>query len=149
MSFAVNDIISGFANGHCAGLPEGIGTTTGLEDVAGTILLVPNRTRWNDLRMTFISNAGGNQPDWCAQTDTTQPPVSVTCPATTNGGIHAIGKQSAFVWADGHAKVKNVLSTLRLNDAVRDDWSSNLSTDHQYTLADRQTIAQNAYPEYK
>jgi prepilin-type N-terminal cleavage/methylation domain-containing protein len=151
MSFAVNDIISGFANGHWAGLPEGIGSTTSLEDVAGTILIVPSRTRWNDLRLTFISPDNGNgPPSWCAQSDTTQTdPPSVTCPAVGNGAIHAIGKQAAFVWADGHAKVKNVLSTLRLNDPVRDDWSSNISTDHQYTLADRQAIANGAYPEYK
>ena len=151
MSFAVNDIISGFANGRFAGLPEGISSTTTLEEVAGTILIVPSRTRWQDLRLTYISpNWDGGQPNWCAQSDSTLSATpSVTCPATTNGGIHAVAKQAAFVWADGHAKTKNVLSTLRLDDNVRDDWGSNISTDRQYTLADRQNIAQNAYPEYK
>jgi len=50
-NFAVNNVVIGFANGQCAGqwTPVGLSTLDVLEDVAATIIMIPNRSQWNDL----------------------------------------------------------------------------------------------------
>ncbi len=146
-NYAVNTALVGFANGHCAGLPEGSSSNTSLDDVAGTIMIVPNRTRWNDLRFFFMSPTWDGYNGWCLPQNPKDDTGSLTCPATGNGPIHAIGKQAAFVWADGHAKSQNVLSTLKTNDPNNDNWGA--TSILHYTQADRQNVAANAYPEYK
>lgn len=144
-NFAVNNSIIGFANGRCAGqwTPEGISSLDLVEEPAGTILMLPNRTQWNDLKMSFISTVEG-KPDWC---------INSSCPGGTSGPIHAVGKQAAFIWGDGHAKGKAVLATLDLANQNRDDWGSkygiNPRTNATWTYADKQEIATNAWGEYK
>ena len=150
-NFAVNNVMIGFANGQCSGqwTPVGQSTLDGVEDVASTILIVPNRSRWNDLKPTFLSEALEPKNWWCHGADV----GSATCPAGNNGPVHAVGKQVAWVWADGHAKSKAPLATLRANDANNDDWSSKLGvnphTNAPYTQADRQNIVNTAYGEYR
>ena len=148
MNFAVNGNIIGFANGNCAGLPSGLGSTTSLEDVAGTIMLVPSRIKYHDIRLFFLSPKWDNYNDWCLDGSG----GSKICPAAGNGGVHAVGKQAAFVWADGHAKSMNVLATLQTNNPSFDNWygyAGDQAGGTKYTQADRQDIAKNAYPEYK
>ena len=148
-NFAVNNSIIGFANGRCAGqwTPEGINSLDAVEEPAGTFLMLPNRTGYLDLKMSFIAATGPNaetKPAWC---------INGSCPADPFGPVHAVGKQTAFIWGDGHAKSKPVLATLRLNDQNNDDWGSkygiNPRTNAAWTFADRQNIAANAWGEYK
>jgi prepilin-type N-terminal cleavage/methylation domain-containing protein len=151
-NFAVNSVVIGFANGQCAGgpwTPNGLSTLDALDDVAGTVIMVPSRAQWNDIKPTFLSTMEG-KPGWCIT------PVgggAPTCPADPNGALHAVGKQTSFVWADGHAKSKSPLATLRLSDPNNDDWSTRLAinpfTNAPYTLADRQNINATAWGEYK
>lgn len=157
-NFAVNNDVIGFANGRCAGpwTPEGLSSLDVVEDVASTILLIPNRTRWNDLKPSFLSTIEAKTPDgngWCVFTPALGPATAYHCPAGNYGPIHAVGKQTAFVWGDGHAKSKAPLATLRLNDPINDDWASKLAinprTGTYYTLADRQNFAATAWGEYR
>lgn len=144
-NFAVNNAIIGFANGRCAGqwTPEGISSLDILDDPASTLIIMPSRAKWNDLKPSFLSTIEG-KPDWC---------INSVCPAGNNGPVHAVGKQVAFVWADSHAKTKAALSTLRINDANGDDWGSkfgiNPRTNLNWTQADRIEINNTAWPEYK
>ena len=150
-NFAVNNVVIGFANGQCAGqwTPVGLSSLDVLEDVASTIVMIPNRSQWNDLKPTFLSQIEG-KPGWCITPIGGSAP---TCPAGGNGPIHAVGKQTSFVWADGHAKAKSPLATLDASNPNRDDWSSKLGinpfTNAPYTQADRQSYVANAWPEYK
>lgn len=147
-NFAVNNAVIGFANGRCIGAatPEGLSSLDQVPEPANTIIMLPNRSQWNDLKFTFISPSWGDPPPtWC---------IRQTCPATGNGPIHSVQKLAAFVWCDGHAKVKNVISTLRTQDATSDDWGAsafyiNQNTGKTYTQADRISVANTAYPEYK
>lgn len=163
-NYATNNSIIGFANGYCTGdaTPSGLGTLDQLDDIAGTIIMMPTRAQWNDLKMDFISGqapyAGGlpttappNNSGWCETT----PPGSTTgwaCPPAGDGPINAIQKQAAFVWCDGHAKTKNVIATLRTTDPINDDWGGKYTiyglTNLPYTQTDRINIANTAYPEY-
>jgi prepilin-type N-terminal cleavage/methylation domain-containing protein len=151
-NFAVNSVLIGFANGECAGgpwTPNGLSSLNSVDDVAGTIVMMPSRAQWNDLKPTFLSTMEG-KPGWCI---TPLGGSAPTCPANPNGAVHAVGKQVAFVWADGHAKVKAPLATLRISDAVNDDWASKLATNPYtnlpYTQTDRQNINNTAWGEYK
>ena len=150
-NFAVNNVVVGFANGQCAGqwTPVGLNTLDTLEDVAGTIIMMPSRAQWNDLKPTFLSTIEA-KPGWCIT------PIggsSAVCPAGNNGPVHAVGKQVAWVWADGHAKVKAPLATLNANDPNFDNWASkygvNPYTNLPYTQADRQNFVATAWAEYK
>lgn len=154
-NFAVNNDVIGFANGHCGGIwtPEGLGSLSQLDDVASTIIMVPNRTRWNDLKPSFLSTMEAKNPNdpgnsWCIQVGS-----SLNCPADPNGPVHAVGKQVAWIWADGHAKVKNALATLKVTDPTNDDWGTkyaiNPRTQTNWTQADRQEVARTAWDEYK
>ncbi|RYG47594.1 prepilin-type N-terminal cleavage/methylation domain-containing protein [bacterium] len=150
-NFAVNNHVIGFANGRCAGpyTPEGLSSLNTLDDVAGTILIVPNRSQWNDLKISFISQAAEPQSNgWCIPQGT-----GSICPAATNGAIHAVSKGSSFIWADGHAKFVNVLSTAKTNEVNFDNWyaygSNNPATGVKYTQVERQNYVANAFPEYK
>jgi prepilin-type N-terminal cleavage/methylation domain-containing protein len=144
-NFAVNTNLIGFANGRCAGpwTPEGMNTFDGLDDIAQTIMIVPSRTQWNDMKMDFLSTIE-DKPWWC---------INNTCPAGNAGPIHAVGKQTAFLWADSHAKHKSPLATLRVNDPMLDDWASrfalNPRTNALYTQADRIAINNTAWGEYR
>lgn len=155
MNFAVNTNLIGFAYGRYAGgLPEGIASNTQLDDVAGTIMITPNRSRWNDLRFFFMSPNYDGYNAWCLppnpDDDNSTP---VVCPASGNGPIHAIGKQAAFVFADGHAKTQNVLSTLRLDNPTFDSWYAYATTDNNtgqpYAKSLLKDVAAKAYAEYK
>jgi len=151
-NFAVNTCLIGFANGYFVSpwTPPGLDSLNTVEDVAGTILMIPNRTQWNDLKPSFIGK-GEAKPDWC---DTVNQTSTQACPAGNNGPIHSIGKMAAFVWADGHAKSKNVIATLDITNPTRDDWSSSLanipgSTTQKWTQQDRKNVAANAWEEYR
>ncbi len=158
-NYATNNGVIGFANGRCTGgaTPEGMSSLDQLDDIAGTIIMLPTRAQWNDLKMDFISNdsayTGGLAPSWCEVTPPGGATQTSVCPPVGNGPIHAIGKQASFVWCDGHAKVKNVIATLRTNDAINDDWGGKYTnyehTNQKYTQQDRINIANTAYPEYK
>ena len=151
-NFAVNNNVIGFANGRCAGVwtPEGLSSLSQLEEPAGTILMIPNRTQWNDLKPSFISTMEG-KPGWCIV------PIgstAATCPSGNNGPIHAVGgSYVAWIWADGHAKAKAPISTLDTNNATRDDWGSgyaiNPRTGQTWTQADRRQVAATAWGEYR
>ena len=149
-NFAVNNHVIGFANGHCAGpyTPEGLTSINSLDDVSGTILIMPNRSQWNDLKIDFISAVANPQPGWCIPQGS-----GSTCPATGNGPIHAISKGSAFIWADGHAKFTNVIQTAQTTNPTFDNWYSynsiNPVTGVKYTQADRQQYVKDAFAEYK
>jgi len=158
-NYATNNAVIGFANGYCTGgaTPVGMDTLDQLDDIAGTIIMLPTRAQWNDLKVDFISGqapySGGLPPSWCEQTPAGAATTTPACPAVGNGPINAIGKQAAFVWCDGHAKTKNVIATLRTNDPINDDWASKYTlyglTNTNYTQVDRINIANTAYPEYK
>ena len=154
-NYAVNGNIIGFANGPCGGQREGIDSNTNLDDVAGTILMSPSRTRWNDTGPFFMSPDPkyGGYNYWCLPTNPTNDSGALNCPAAGNGAIHAIGKQTAFAFADGHAKTMNPLASLQTNNDTFDNW-------YQYALIDGSTgkpfaksvlrdVAAKAYPEYK
>jgi prepilin-type N-terminal cleavage/methylation domain-containing protein len=150
-NFAVNNDVIGFANGRCAGpwTPEGLDSINQLDEPAATILMVPSRSKWNDLKPSFLSTIEG-KPDWCI---TPLGGSAATCPAGTNGPIHAVGKQVAWIWADGHAKTKPALATLDVANPDRDDWASkyatNPRTNAKWTQADRRDVANTAWGEYK
>nr|AHG23302.1 hypothetical protein [uncultured bacterium] len=152
-NFAVNNDVIGFANGHCAGpwTPEGLNSLDQLEEPASTILMLPSRAKWNDLKPSFLSTIEA-KPDWCNRVD---PNVasSASCPSGDFGPIHAVGKQAAWIWADGHAKVKAPLATLDASNPNRDDWASKMAINPRtgafWTQADRIQVVQTAWPEYK
>jgi prepilin-type N-terminal cleavage/methylation domain-containing protein len=149
-NFAVNNNVIGFANGYSASpyTPPGLSTLDQVPQIADTILIMPNRSQWNDLKIDFISQVDEAPPAWCDITTA----GSTVCPATGNGPIHSIQAMATFVWGDGHAKFKNVLSTVMPNDATWDEWDSGQALDANtgayWTQAERQQIAQTAYPEY-
>ena len=160
-NFAANTAVLGFANGGCAGLGDklGLDNPSAIDDVAGTILMVPSRTQWNDMPFTWGTLSGmeggptsGNFFNgWCI---TPQNSSVASCPANGNGPIHAVGKQSSFIWVDGHAKAKAYTQTLRMNDTLNDDWNSaaeiNGATGQKFTYADRKAnVAAGIINEYK
>ncbi|HLK17214.1 MAG TPA: prepilin-type N-terminal cleavage/methylation domain-containing protein [Fimbriimonadaceae bacterium] len=151
-NYAVNNHVIGFANGWCAGpfTPPGLDTIDSIADIANTIEILPNRSQWNDLKIDFMSQTWEPPPGWCI---TPQGSVNPTCPLAGNGPINSIMKTAAFVWVDGHAKVRPVSQTLRLNDMISDDWSSNLAINPYsglpWTHADRVSISNSLYPEYR
>jgi len=159
-NFAVNNALVGFANGQCAGpyTPNGLDSMDAVEDQSGTILMVANRSIYNDLKWHWgaygfpggVANAADTS--WCL-TSNPDGSGSVTCPAAGNGPLHAVGKQVTFVWGDSHAKAKAYAQTLRGSDANNDDWSSKLSnnpsTGLAWSYADRKTALSNLIPEYK
>lgn len=144
-NFAANTNLIGFANGTCAGpwTPVGLSTVDGLDDVASTLIFMPSRAQWNELKMSFVSTFE-TKPGWC---------INNVCPSGQNGPIHAVGKQASFIWADGHAKSKNPIATLDAGNATRDDWGSkyalNPVTGVPYTQADRISYRDNAWGEYR
>lgn len=171
-NFAVNTALIGFADGACAGLgnKDGLDTLDSVGDVAGTIIMVPSRTQWNDMPWDWgtyygalggptAGNPYGDPSDPGGHTNTTWcitaiGASSATCPAAGNGPIHAVGKQSTFVWADGHAKSKAYNATLRVTDPTGDDWASSLEindlTNAFTTQTDRQAaVAAGFFPEYQ
>jgi len=146
-NFAVNNHVIGFANGYSASVwtPPGLSSLDAVQQPADTILILPNRSQWNDLKIDWMSIVDEPQSNgWC---------INGTCPAATNGAIHSIQKQSTFIWGDGHAKFKNVLSTAMETDPTFDEWDSaaaiNPSTGVNWTQADRIQIVSTAYPEYQ
>ncbi|GMV87542.1 MAG: hypothetical protein AMXMBFR81_04730 [Chthonomonas sp.] len=154
-NFAVNTAIIGFANGRCAGqwTPEGIDSPSIVDEPAGTLIIIPSRARWNDLKPSFLSTIEGKAlgdpgNSWCITVGGSQ-----NCPADPNGPIHAVGKQVAWVWLDGHAKSKAPLATLDITNPNRDDWGSrygiNPRTNTNWTQADRIEIHDTAWGEYK
>ena len=157
-NFAVNNSLIGFANGPCGGpyTPSGQSSLDAVDQPADTIIMTPNRSQWNDLKWHFGAYgfpggvADANDTGWCI---TAQGASTPTCPAVGNGPIHAVGKQIAFVWADGHAKSKPYAQTLMTQDATHDNWASSMSqnpsTGQAWTQADRVQAAQNLFPEYK
>lgn len=151
-NYAVNNHVIGFANGQCAGpwTPTGMDTLDQLDSVADTIIIIPNRSQWNDLKIDFMSSTDETTPGWCITPRSGGNPV---CPPTGDGAINSVTKQAAFVWADGHAKRKAVAATLRLSDLIHDDWASSYAinpvTGTNWTHADRVQISQTLYPEYQ
>lgn len=165
-NYAVNSAIIGFANAgantpNCqGGLPGGLQTLNAVDNVASTIELVASRAQYNDLRFFFGAYGPAVQPwggpasisdtSWCAVTGS-----GSVCPASGNGPIHSVGKQTNFVWCDGHAKAKAFSQSLRLSDSTGSDWgdqyelASGTSHSGNFTQADRIIVSQNLYPEYK
>jgi len=161
--WAVNTAVIGFADGACAfggsDAKNGQDNLNAVQDIAGTIMITPSRTQWNDMPWdwgTFYGALGGPTAGnpyngWCM---TAAGAGSATCPAAGNGPIHAVGKQVSFVWADGHAKSKAYNATLRTTDPTGDDWASYLEindlTGQKTTQADRQAAAAAGFfTEYK
>jgi len=151
-NYAVNNCVIGFANGQLWGqwTPPGLDSLDQIEDVAGTILMLPSRAQWNDLKPSFLGTDEG-KPGWCI---TPQGSSNAVCPADPNGPIHAVnGKYVAWIWADGHAKAKAPLATLDPTNPNRDDWSSKLAinprTGTYWTQADRIDVVNKAWGEYK
>ncbi|MHB8636221.1 MAG: prepilin-type N-terminal cleavage/methylation domain-containing protein [Fimbriimonadaceae bacterium] len=151
-NYAVNNHVIGFANGWCAGpyTPPGMDTIDQLDNPAGTIEILPNRSQWNDLKIDYISQTWEAPPGWCI---TPAGSTNPTCPVVGNGPINSVMRQAAFVWVDGHAKTKAVIQTLETQDPVNDDWGSKYAicpqTGVTWTQANRIDIANTAYPEYK
>ena len=154
MNYAVNGNLIGFANQQCQPqLPKGVASNTSLDDVAGTILMSPSRTRWNDTGLFFMSKKYDGYNGWCLPANPTNDSGALTCPAEGNGGIHSVGKQTPFAFADGHAKSMNPLSTIRTADPNFDNWYAYATIDNNtgkpYAKTLLQDVAANAYPEYK
>jgi prepilin-type N-terminal cleavage/methylation domain-containing protein len=163
-NFAVNNSLIGFANGPCGGpyTPSGQDSLSAVDQVADTIIMVPNRSQWNDLKWHFGAYgfpggvASPTDTSWCI---TALGATSPTCPALGNGPIHQVGKVASFVWADGHAHAKNYAQTLMGNNATFDNWASSLSVNPStvtstyagtpWSQADRQQALANLFPEYK
>ncbi len=163
-NYAVNNSVIGFANGSdqvnpsasdCTfspGTPAGQPNLNGIEEPAGTIIMLPSRAQWNDLKWHFGAATGWpggvaslNDTSWC---------INGSCPAFGNGPIHTVGgKQSVWVYSDGHAKTKAYAATIDASNATRDDWDSKLSTNPvtnvAFTQADRQFAISKLFPEYK
>ncbi len=166
-NFSVNTAIVGFANGACAfgnNSKNGQDSLSAVEDVAGTLIMLPSRTQWNDTPWdwgTFYGALGGPTSGnmyngWCIPVldSNGNQTGSSACPATGNGPIHSVGKTVTFVWCDGHAKTKAYGATLRTSDPNWDDWGSSLElndlTGQNTTLADRQAAAASGFfPEYR
>jgi len=167
-NFAVNNALIGFANGQCTGgaTPPGLSSTDSLPDIAGTIILIPSRATYNDLKWHWggavgsIGLPGGigtlQDNSWCIGAQgglaVNNPPI--TCPGTGNGPINSVSHGVSFVWADGHAKSKPYMQTLEIQNQQYDDWASQLEykdATGNYTYADRLNFVQNAqiFPEYK
>jgi len=169
-NFAANIAVIGFANsstycggGLCKDTPPGLDSATSIEDPAGTIILVPNRTGFQDVKWFFALNhvygSGAHSLGRLSAVDDGQLEDSGTCvpsgcPASGFGPFNGVGKQITFAWADGHAKSKAYGATLRLSDANADDWgataySKTYSDGSAVTLADRQYVAAHTFNEYK
>jgi len=162
-NFAVNSALIGFAAAgtdtpNCqSGLPAGLSTLDSISDVASTIEIAPNRSSYNDLRFFFMGY-GSTINSWGGPATVAGDPAvchGSTCVASGNGPIHAIAKKASFVWADGHAKAKDVAATLRISDSTGSDWGDQYElasgTGHpgNFTQADRQIVQSNLFPEYK
>lgn len=162
-NFAVNSSIIGFANGQCGGpyTPSGQDSLSSVDEPADTIIMVPNRSQWNDLKWHFgavgfpggvasLTDTGNCITPHDANGNSSGNPV---CPAYGNGFVHAVGKTTSFVWTDGHAKAKSYPATLMANDPIKDEWDSKLgnnpTTGMPWTQADRQLAITNLFPEYK
>lgn len=160
-NFAVNNTIIGFANGSCAGpyTPEGQQSMSNVDEPSSTIIILANRSQWNDLKWFFgtvgvFAAQGGpasvNDSSWCI---TPAGATTPTCPRLGNGPIHAVGRVTNWVYGDGHAKAKAYAQTLRAESADTDDWATRLAinpvTGQPYTQADRILAANNLFPEYK
>jgi len=163
-NYASNDAVIGFANGPCGSpqyCPSGQSTLDSLPDPADTIVFEPNRTRWNDLKFDFISQAdSGGQPSWCLNTYnflTDKANSGRICPSANLGPINSVNSTAALVWADGHAKSMNVMATLATNQPNFDYWYAyggyqynplTGNTNSPVTQAQKIQVAQTAYPEY-
>lgn len=158
-NFAVNTAVIGFANGDKVSpyTPEGMSSLAQLEEPASTIVIVPSRSHWNDLKWYFGSLAFTPETDtsWCMLSDVANHPndAAYVCPPKGSGPIHAVGKVVSWIWADGHAKAKGYTATLDPTNPDRDDWATKQfkdpNTGQPYTQADRQLGASTAFPEYK
>jgi prepilin-type N-terminal cleavage/methylation domain-containing protein len=142
-NFAVNGEIIGFANGDLNSpqwTPSGLDSKSSIEEPSDTIMLVPNRSRWGDLRPRFGSKV--MEPPtptvWCALTRGGSTSVG-TCPPAGQGAIHSVGKQITLIWIDGHAKSASFTSTI----STKDKWVSKM------TRAQLDSVLQNLYDEYK
>jgi len=163
-TYAVNNALIGFANANCGGpwTPPGQDTLDGISSVAESIIIVPNRSQYNDLKWYFGGfGVNPNIPGlpateattaWCL-TNNPDGAGTPVCPALGNGPIHAVGKQVSWVWADGHAKAKPYSQTLRITDATGDDWNSGMTSNENtgvpFTQADRIFVSQHLFPEYQ
>ena len=138
-NFAVNGHVIGFANGDLndpINTPTGLASANQVDEPADTIMLVPNRSRWRDLKWNFASKTKEPQANWCILTRGTNAPV---CPPRDQGAIHTVGKVAAFVWLDTHAKGMSVTQTFQ----QKDRWLSK-ATNQEIT-----TVMNSLYDEYK
>jgi prepilin-type N-terminal cleavage/methylation domain-containing protein len=138
-NFAVNGHVIGFANGDLndkVNTPSGLDSVSQVEEPADTIMLVPNRSRWRDLKYTFASKTKEPQSNWCIFIKAT---TKTSCPPVGSGAIHAIGKISAFVWIDTHAKGMAIPATF----SQKDRWQSGA------TQQERDAVTNTLYDEYK
>jgi prepilin-type N-terminal cleavage/methylation domain-containing protein len=160
--WTVNTAIIGFADGYCAfgnDDKNGQDSLNAVNDVSGTLIMLPSRTQWNDTPWdwgTFYGALGGptvgNQYNgWCI---TAIGATGATCPASGNGPIHEVSRTTTFVWGDGHAKTQAYSQTLRPGDPTGDAWDTALEvndlTGKPTTQADRQAAVQAGFfPEYQ
>jgi prepilin-type N-terminal cleavage/methylation domain-containing protein len=142
-NFAVNGEVIGFANGDLNSpqwTPSGLDSKSSIEEPSDTLMLIPNRSRWRDLRPRFGSRTlePANPTGWCALTRGGSTTAG-TCPTAGNGAIHSVGKQITFIWIDGHAKSAGFASTI----AAKDKWMSKM------TRAELDAVLANRFEEYK
>ena len=130
-----------------------------IDEPSSTIIIMANRSQWNDLKWFFgsvgvFAAQGGpaslTDSSWCI---TPSGSTNPTCPRVGNGPIHAVGKVTNWVYGDGHAKARPYAQTLRTDSAETDEWATRLAinpvTGNPYTQADRILAANNLFPEYK
>lgn len=161
-NFALNDAISGVANGQCIGTHDSVlESMTSIESPASTIFAVPSNGRTPTIQFWWGSNVTvqtGNITNgaiWCTispgENALSGAVSSYNCPAFGTSAIHTAAKQITFVWCDGHAKAKTYVSSLNPTGAT-DDWSSStqiMQNGNRGTQADRLLVSQNLYPDLK
>ena len=147
-NFAANNHVIGFANGNVVdpnNTPPGLDSISSLDDVAGTVLFAPSRTRAQDIKWDFGDSRYG-YGWWCETSpgNYMNSANAVVCPGAGQGMFNAVGKQLAIVWVDGHAKSMPYLQTI----LPQDHWHA-ASDPKLPTLAQRQDVAAHVYAEYK
>jgi hypothetical protein len=137
-NFAANNHVIGFANGDIYDpvvTPTGLSSVSQVDEPADTLMLIPNRTRYQDIKFDY-GDARFGYGWWCI---IPKGSTATQCPTAGNGPIHAVGKAVSFVWIDGHAKAMPYPATIVPNDK----WQS------KATQAKRDEISRNLYAEYK
>ncbi len=146
-NYSVNNHVIGFANGNVVdpnNTPPGLDSESQIDDIAGTIIIVPTRHRFQDVKWDFGDSRYGY--GWWCQTSPgnyMNGANAVVCPGAGQGMINSVSRQVSFVWADGHAKGMAYKASFQ----QADHWHT--ATDPKApTQAQRDDVAANVYSEY-